>query len=96
MKMLFLALLAFTGYRLAVGIGRENAAESLLRRDPRAAGWAPGPKRASPRLPSPGRAAQFGAPLTANGLCVSPPPRPRLASERSPIPLGLRSFPRDP
>jgi hypothetical protein len=36
MKMLFLALLAFTGYRLAVGIGRENAAEPLLLRDRRA------------------------------------------------------------
>jgi hypothetical protein len=36
MKMLFLALLAFTGYRLTVGIRRENAAEPLLLRDQRA------------------------------------------------------------
>jgi hypothetical protein len=36
MKMLFLALLAFTGYRLAVGIGRENAAAPLLPRNRRA------------------------------------------------------------
>jgi hypothetical protein len=33
MKMLFLALLAFTGYRLAVGIRRENADEPLLLRN---------------------------------------------------------------
>jgi hypothetical protein len=33
MKTLFLALLAYTGYRLAVGIRRENAAEPLLLRD---------------------------------------------------------------
>jgi hypothetical protein len=36
MKTLFLAFLAYTGYRLAVGIGRENAAEPLLLRDQRA------------------------------------------------------------
>ena len=36
MKMLFLALLAFTGYRLAVGISRENADEPLLPRNRRA------------------------------------------------------------
>ena len=36
MKMLFLALLAFTGYRLAVGIGRENADDPLLPRNRRA------------------------------------------------------------
>jgi hypothetical protein len=35
MKTLFLALLAYTGYRLAVGIRRENAAEPLLLRDQR-------------------------------------------------------------
>lgn len=35
MKMLFLALLAYTGYRLAAGIRRENAAELLLLRDQR-------------------------------------------------------------
>jgi hypothetical protein len=37
MKMLFLALLTYTGFRLAVGIRRENAAEPLLLRDQRAA-----------------------------------------------------------
>jgi hypothetical protein len=36
MKTLFLALLAYTGYRLAVGIRRENAAQPLLLRDRRA------------------------------------------------------------
>ncbi|MDN5928443.1 MAG: hypothetical protein L0I29_15340 [Hyphomicrobiales bacterium] len=36
MKMLFLALLAFTGYRLAAGIRRENADEPLLLRSRRA------------------------------------------------------------
>ena len=36
MKTLFLALLAFTGYRLAVGIRRENADEPLLMRNQRA------------------------------------------------------------
>jgi hypothetical protein len=36
MKMLFLAFMAFTGYRLAVGIGRENAAAPLLPRNRRA------------------------------------------------------------
>jgi hypothetical protein len=36
MKMLFLALLAFTGYRLAVGIRRENADAPLLARNRRA------------------------------------------------------------
>jgi len=35
MKTLFLALLAYTGYRLAAGIRRENAAEPLLLRDTR-------------------------------------------------------------
>lgn len=38
MKALFLALLAYTGYRLAVGIRRENAAEPLLLRDQRGQG----------------------------------------------------------
>jgi len=37
MKMLFFALLAFTGYRLAVGIGRENADAPLLPRNGRPA-----------------------------------------------------------
>ena len=36
MKMLFLALLTFTGYRLAVGICLENAAEPPVLRDRRA------------------------------------------------------------
>lgn len=36
MKMLFLALLAFTGYRLAVGVCLENAAEPSVLRDQRA------------------------------------------------------------
>jgi hypothetical protein len=35
MKTLFLALLAYTGYRLAAGIRRENAGEPLLLRDQR-------------------------------------------------------------
>jgi hypothetical protein len=35
MKTLFLALLAYAGYRLAVGIRDENAAEPLLLRDQR-------------------------------------------------------------
>ena len=35
MKMLFLALLTYTGFRLAVGIRRENPAEPLLLRDRR-------------------------------------------------------------
>jgi hypothetical protein len=33
MKALFLALLAYAGYRLAAGIRRENTAEPLLLRD---------------------------------------------------------------
>jgi hypothetical protein len=40
MKTLFLALLAYTGYRLAVGIRQENAAEPLLLRDQRRGGSA--------------------------------------------------------
>jgi hypothetical protein len=49
MKMLFLALLAFTGYRLAVGIGRENAAEPLLLRDRRTGRMERGKKSAQRR-----------------------------------------------
>jgi hypothetical protein len=47
MKTLFLALLAYTGYRLAVGIRQENAAEPLLLRDQRAGGMVRRRKSAS-------------------------------------------------
>jgi hypothetical protein len=40
MKALFLALLAYAGYRLAAGIRRENTAEPLLLRDRRGQGSA--------------------------------------------------------
>jgi hypothetical protein len=40
MKALFLALLGYAGYRLAVGIRRENAAEPRLSRDRRGEGSA--------------------------------------------------------